>query len=45
MTKRDIRFEEPLYTVAEAARVIEVPSSTLATWTKGYSVTDPTVPP
>ena len=36
MTKRDIRFEEPLYTVAEAARVIEVPSSTLATWTKGY---------
>lgn len=36
MTKRDIRFDEPLYTVAEAARVIDVPSSTLATWTKGY---------
>ena len=36
MIKLDIRFEEPLYTVAEAARVIEVPSSTLATWTKGY---------
>ncbi len=36
MTKRDIRFEEPLYTVAEAARVIDVPPSTLATWTKGY---------
>ena len=36
MTKRDIRFDEPLYTVAEAARVIDVPSCTLATWTKGY---------
>ena len=36
MTKRDIRFEEPLYTVAEAARVIDVPPSTLTTWTKGY---------
>ncbi len=36
MTKRDIRFDEPLYTVAEAARVIEVPTSTLAAWTHGY---------
>lgn len=31
-----MRFETPLYTVAEAARVIGVASSTLATWTKGY---------
>ena len=36
MTGRDIRFDEPLYTVAEAARMIDVPPSTLATWTKGY---------
>ena len=36
MTNSDIRFDEPLYTVAEAARVIDVPSSTLATWTHGY---------
>lgn len=36
MTKRDTRFNEPLYTVAEAARVVGVPSLTLATWTKGY---------
>jgi uncharacterized protein (DUF433 family) len=36
MTNQDIRFSRPLYTVAEAARVIDVPASTLATWTKGY---------
>lgn len=36
ITKRDIRFDEPLYTIAEAARVIEVPPSTLASWTQGY---------
>ena len=36
MTNTDIRFSEPLYTVVEAARVIDVPPSTLATWTKGY---------
>ena len=36
MTRRDIRFDEPLYTVAEAARMIAVPPSTLATWTRGY---------
>jgi uncharacterized protein (DUF433 family) len=36
MTIQDMRFSEPLYTVAEAARVIDVPLSTLATWTKGY---------
>jgi uncharacterized protein (DUF433 family) len=30
------RFDLPLYTVAEAARIIDVPRSTLATWVKGY---------
>ena len=36
MTKHDIRFNEPLYTVNEAARVIGMPASTLGSWTKGY---------
>jgi len=31
------RFEVPLYTVAEAARIVAVPPSTLAAWAKGYS--------
>jgi uncharacterized protein (DUF433 family) len=31
-----MRFEAPLYTVAEAARFLGVPTSTLATWAKGY---------
>lgn len=35
MTDRS-RFELPLYTVAEAARIVAVPSSTLSTWAKGY---------
>jgi uncharacterized protein (DUF433 family) len=30
------RFSEPLYTIAEAARIIDVPASTLATWAQGY---------
>lgn len=30
------RFSAPLYTVVEAARYLDVPASTLATWTKGY---------
>ncbi len=30
------RFSSPLYTVAEAARYLDVPASTLATWGKGY---------
>jgi uncharacterized protein (DUF433 family) len=30
------RFSAPLYTVAEAARYLDVPTSTLATWAKGY---------
>jgi uncharacterized protein (DUF433 family) len=32
----DVRFSEPLYTVAEAARFLGVPPSTLATWARGY---------
>ena len=31
-----LRFVVPLYTVAEAARIVDVPSSTLATWAQGY---------
>lgn len=30
------RFQAPLYTVTEAARYLDVPASTLATWTHGY---------
>lgn len=39
MTNRDtenLRFEAPLYTVAEASRFLGVPTSTFATWAKGY---------
>jgi uncharacterized protein (DUF433 family) len=32
----DIRFTTPLYTYAEAARALDVPPSTFATWAKGY---------
>ena len=32
----DPRFEIPLYTMSEAARIIDVPPSTLTTWAKGY---------
>ncbi|MCY4068686.1 MAG: hypothetical protein OXE79_06250 [Acidimicrobiaceae bacterium] len=32
----DPRFDVPLYTVAEAARILDVPSSTLSTWGRGY---------
>lgn len=31
-----LRFEVPLYTVADAARIVDVPASTLASWAKGY---------
>lgn len=30
------RFSEPLYTIAEAARIVDVPASTLASWVHGY---------
>ena len=32
----DHRFDVPLYTIGEAARIVDVPSSTLASWAKGY---------
>jgi uncharacterized protein (DUF433 family) len=32
----DIRFEVPLYRMAEAARYLGVPTATFATWAKGY---------
>lgn len=35
-TVRDLRFDTPLYTVAEGARALDVPASTFATWVKGY---------
>ena len=35
-TDRRLRFDTPLYTVADAARIVGVPSSTLSTWAKGY---------
>lgn len=35
-TAQDRRFTVPLYTVAEAARFLAVPPSTLGTWSKGY---------
>ena len=35
------RFTTPLYTVTEAARYLDVPASTLATWTHGYRMQAP----
>ena len=35
-TRSDVRFTEPIYTVAEAARFLGVPPSTLDTWAHGY---------
>lgn len=32
----DSRFHDPLYTVAEAARIIEAPRSTLSSWARRY---------
>jgi uncharacterized protein (DUF433 family) len=38
VTKRkdELRFDTPLYTVAEAARFLDVPVSTFASWARGY---------
>jgi len=33
----DIRFDTPLYTLAEAARALDVPASTFQTWARGYA--------
>lgn len=35
-TNSQTRFEVPLYTVVDAARIVDVPTSTLASWAKGY---------
>lgn len=35
-TTDELRFETPLYTIAEAARFLDVPVSTFATWAHGY---------
>lgn len=32
----DLRFDVPLYTMADAARALGVPPSTFATWARGY---------
>lgn len=44
--KPDIRFDAPLYSMAEAARYLDVPPTTFSSWAKGYvrrSVDRPTV--
>ncbi len=44
-TETNGRFDIPLYTVAEAARFLGVPTSTFATWSKGYASRPPSRPP
>ena len=44
-TETNGRFDIPLYTVAEAARFLGVPTSTFATWAKGYVRRPPRRPP
>ena len=45
MTSKDpIRFTVPLYTVADAARIVGVPATTLAAWAQGYVRTFPNRP-
>lgn len=36
-TRRDLRFDTPLYTVIEAAAYLRVPRTTLGTWAHGYT--------
>lgn len=36
LTTDRLRFDTPLYTVADAARIVDVPPSTLSSWAKGY---------
>ncbi|MCU1499820.1 MAG: hypothetical protein JWM47_3773 [Acidimicrobiales bacterium] len=36
VTDHDLRFDTPLYSVAEAARYLDVPRTTFTTWAKGY---------
>lgn len=35
--RRDIRFDVPLYTMAEAARALGVPPTTFVTWARSYT--------
>ena len=35
VSEKKLRFEVPLYTLAEAARALDVPSTTFATWARG----------
>lgn len=37
----DIRFDTPIYTMAEAGQYLDVPYSTFRSWAKGYSVSRP----
>ena len=32
----ELRTERPLYTMAEAAQIVDVPASTMRSWVKGY---------
>lgn len=41
----DLRFDAPLYSLAEAARYVDVPASTFVTWAKGYTRRRPDGPP
>lgn len=41
----DPRFTKPLYSIAETARYVGMPSSTLASWAKGYTRRFPHRPP
>lgn len=36
MIDGDLRFDVPLYTLSEAARYLEVPTTTFTSWAKGY---------
>lgn len=42
---QDMRFTAPLYTLAEAARFLGVPTSTFGTWARGYIRRPPGRPP
>ena len=41
----DLRFDVPLYSVAESARFLGVPNSTFSGWAKGYVRCPPDGPP
>jgi uncharacterized protein (DUF433 family) len=43
--REDIRFSVPLYTLAEAGRFLDVPTSTFTTWARGYVRRPPGRPP